>query len=124
MENLNDRETFKQLAGCYPEEIDISDCWLDYTKDYRRRLSQFKVNKRGDLLILRNRTKLNNGWEILIPRNRLTEEDWISHYRTKAYIDDFGDFVRAYFKALEKIGVRYLNVQIFGFDYSSKFADE
>lgn len=96
---------------------------LDPSKDYRRALSKYRVNKRGDLLIQRNRTSFNGGWEILIPRNRLTECDWVSHMKEKGYCN-FGDFVCAYMKALEKAGIRKLEVVIYGFDDSFKYADE
>ena len=104
------------------EGVDISDCFLDPSKDYRRELNQFRVNRHGDLLINRNRTKSNNGWEILISKNRLTESDWIAHIRTKAYCD-FGEFVCAYLKALEMAGVKTLTIDIYGFNYSCKYAD-
>ena len=53
------------------EGISLEGCWLDPREDYRRSLNQFKVNKRGDLLINRGRTKLNDGWEIFIPSWRV-----------------------------------------------------
>lgn len=115
-------EEFKKWIQKEIEGVDISDCLLDPNEDYRRELNQFKVNKRGDLLIHRNRTKLNNGWEIFIPKNRLTESEWISHIRTKAYCD-FGEFVCAYMKALERLGIKSLNISIYGFDYACKYAD-
>ena len=116
-------QDFKNLIKKEIEGVDISDCWIDPSKDYRRELNLFRVNKRGDLLIHRDRTKLNDGWEILIPRNRLTESDWISHMRQKAYMN-FGEFVCAYLKALEMAGVKTLNIVIYGFDYACKYADE
>lgn len=105
------------------EGVSLEMCLIDPRKDYRRPLNQFKVNKRGDLLINRGRTKLNDGWEIFIPRNRLTESDWISHIRTKAYCD-YGQFVCAYMKALERLGIKSLNISIYGFDYACKYADD
>lgn len=116
------RQEFEEWIQKEIEGVDISDCILDPRKDYRRELNQFRVNKRGDLLIHRNRTKLNDGWEIFIPKNRLTESEWISHIRTKAYCD-FGEFVNAYLKALEIAGVKNLNISIYGFNYSCKYAD-
>ena len=104
------------------EGVSLDACLIDPSKDYRRELNQFRVNRRGDLLIYRGRTKLNDGWEIFIPRNRLTESDWIAHIRTKAYCD-FGEFVCAYLKALERIGVRELSISLYGFDRSCKYAD-
>ena len=120
---MDGKDFFKKLAGDDPESIDLTDCWIDPSKDYRRELNQFRVNKRGDLLIHRDRTKSNDGWEIFIPKKRLTESDWISHIRTKAYCD-FGEFVCAYLKALEIAGVKNLTIQIYGFNDSCKYADE
>ena len=104
------------------EGVDICDLFRDPSKDYRRELNQFRVNRRGDLLIHRGRTRLNDGWEIFIPKNRLTESDWIAHIRTKTYCD-FGEFVCAYLKALEMAGVKSLTIDIYGFNYSCKYAD-
>ena len=114
---MNDKE-FEVMVKKEIEGVDISDCLIDPSKDYRKELNQFRLSKRGDLLIHRDRTK----WEILIPRNRLTESDWISHMRQKAYMN-FGEFVCAYLKALEIAGVKTLNIVIYGFDYACKYAD-
>lgn len=119
---MNRRQEFEEWLAKETEGVSLEGCWLDPREDYRRPLNQFRVNKRGDLLIHRGRTKLNDGWEIFIPKNRLTESDWIAHTRTKAYCD-FGEFVCAYLKALERIGVKSLNISIYGFDYSCKYAD-
>ena len=91
------------------------------SKDYRLELKQFKVNRRGDLLINRDGTDLNN-WEVLIPKYRLTESDWISHMKEKAYCN-FGEFVCSYLKALEIAGVKTMTIDIYGFDYACKYAD-
>jgi hypothetical protein len=96
----------------------FKDYLLDPSKDYRRELSKFKVNLRGDLLIMRN-----NRWESLIKRERLTDDDWISHERTKLDIKDFGEFVCAYLKALERLGIKNLRISIYGFNDSCKYAD-
>lgn len=104
------------------EGVSLDGCFIDPSKDYRRELNQFRVNKRGDLLINRGRTKFNDGWEILIPKNRLNECDWISHMRQKAYMD-FGEFVCAYLKACELAGIKNLNISIYGFNYACKYAD-
>ena len=116
------KEEFEKWIQQKIEGVDISDLFLDPSKDYRRELNQFRVNRRGDLLIHRGRTRLNDGWEIFIPKNRLTESDWIAHIRTKAYCD-FGEFVCAYLKALEMAGVKSLTIDIYGFNYSCKYAD-
>lgn len=105
------------------EEIKNVDVeFLDPRKDYRRPLDQFRVNRRGDLLIRRDRTRMNDGWEILIPKERLTESDWISHMRQKGFMD-FGHFVCAYMKALEMRGVKSLQISIYGFCHACRFAD-
>ena len=117
-----DKVEFEKWMQKEIEGVSLEGCFIDPSKDYRRELNQFRLNRHGDLLIRRNRTKLNDGWEIFIPRNRLTESDWIAHIRTKAYCD-FGEFVCAYLKALEKAGVRNLNIAIYGFDYACKYAD-
>ena len=103
------------------EGTSLDGCFIDLSVDYRRELSQYRQNKRGDLMILRR-----GRWEVLIEKERLTEPEWIAHLRAKQYISDdgdFGNFVRAYCKALERLGVRSLTISIFGFDYSSKYAD-
>lgn len=114
---MTDQE-FEKMIKKEIEGVSLDGCFIDPRKDYRRPLNQFRVNRRGDLLIHRDRTQ----WEILIPRNRLTESDWISHMRQKAYMD-FGEFVCAYLKALEIAGIKNLNMMIYGFDYACKFAD-
>ena len=61
---------------------------IDPSVDYRRELSRFRVNGRGDLLFMQN-----NRWEIMISHERLTECDWISHMVGKSYVT-FGDIWR------------------------------
>lgn len=97
---------------------ELKDHLLDPSKDYRRELSKFKVNLRGDLLIMRN-----NRWESLIKRERLTDYDWISQMRPKFDIKDFGEFVCAYLKALERLGIKNLRMFIYGFNNSCKYSD-
>lgn len=92
------------------------------TQDLRRELNQFKVDKHGNLLINRDMAKGPEAWEILIPKKRLRESDWISHIKEKAYCD-FGEFVCAYLKALEIAGVKKISVEIYGFDDTCKYAD-
>ena len=123
MTNKEFEKWMKERIG----NVDVSGCLLDISKDYdecRPRLNNFKVNRRGDLLIHRNRTKTNDGWEVLINRERLAEDDWISHLNTKGYLD-FGEFVVAYLKACERANIKMLEVRLYGeFDYKYKFADE
>ncbi len=92
---------------------------LDPRKDYRKELSKFRVNNNGDL-----QTMSRDGrWETLIPKQRLAEPDWISHMKEKGFVN-FGEFICAYFKALEIQGIRNLQIAICGFGYNladSKF---
>lgn len=113
---------FKNWIQKEIEGVSLEGRFIDPRKDYRKELNQFRVNKRGDLLINRGRTKLNSGWEIFIPKKRLTESEWIAHMRTKAYCD-FGEFVCAYLKALEIAGIKNLNISIYGFNDACKYAD-
>lgn len=104
------------------ELIDGCLCKPSNHIDQRKELKQFKVNKRGDLLIKRNETEELGDWEIFIPKKRLKESDWISHIKTKGYCD-FGEFVCAYLKALEIAGAKKISVEIYGFDDTCKYAD-
>ncbi len=91
---------------------------INPSMDYRRELNQYKVNKRGDLLF-----RENNRWEYFIRRERLTESDWISHLCGRLSNRQFGEFVCAYLKALERLGVKNLNISIYGFDSACKYSD-
>ena len=53
---------------------------------------------------------------------RLAEDDWISHMRAKT--KDFGEFVAAYLKACELAGITKLNIRIYEFACSHRYADE
>lgn len=97
---------------------ELKNYFLDPSLDYRRELSQYKVNLRGDLLI-----RENNRWECLISRERLTEPDWIAHLCGRLSNRQLGEFVCAYMKALERLGVKSLNTAIYGFDTACKYAD-
>ena len=121
---MTDKQT--QLEEWIQREIEgvsLERCLIDPRKDYRRPLNQYKQNRHGDLMILRH-----GQWEVLIERERLTEPEWIAHLRAKQYIsdgnNDFGNFVRAYCKALERLGIKSLVISVYGFDCSSKYADE
>lgn len=97
---------------------DFKKYLLDPSIDYRKRLVNFRLNKRGDLLI-----KRFGQWECLIEKERMTEPDWIAHLVEKQRVQDFGEFVCAYLKALERMGVTNLNISLYGFDYAFKYAD-
>lgn len=85
--------------------------------DYRKRLPNFKLNLRGDLLINRGR------WEVLISCERLTERDWLSDMATESDLN-FGEFCQAYFMALQRMEIREMAINVYNFDDSFKFADE
>ena len=101
------------------KDVNLSDCWIeiDSTKDYRKPLAHYKANRHGDLL-----TWYWNKWHVLIKRERLAEDDWISHMRAKT--KDFGEFVAAYLKACELAGITKLNIRIYEFACSHRYADE
>lgn len=91
--------------------------FLDFTKDYRIELKNWKINENGDLV---RTTKFH----YTITKDRLKEEDWLSHMAGKLNNEEYGEFVRAYFKACEMAGIKELNVHIYGMDSSCKFIDE
>ena len=101
------------------KDVNLSDCWveIDPTKDYRKSLARYKVNDHGDLL-----TWYWNKWHVLIERERLAEDDWISHMRAKT--KDFGEFMAAYLKACELTEITVLNIRIYEFACSHRYADE
>ncbi len=99
-------------------DSELKKFFLNPKGDYRRELSKFRVNNNGDLLTLSR----NGRWETLIPKQRLTEPDWISHMKEKGFLN-FGEFVCAYLKALEMHGIRNLQIVLYGFDSDYKFAD-
>ncbi|MBQ3944532.1 MAG: hypothetical protein II670_02860 [Alphaproteobacteria bacterium] len=90
---------------------------LHPSKDYKMRLLGFKVNKRGDLLFKENR------WEILIPKGRLDEDDWLSDMTEERGMN-YGQFVCAYLLACEKAGIKQMQIRIFCFEDSYLFEDE
>lgn len=97
--------------------IDLSDCLLDFTKDYREVLEHYTINEHGDLMVLRG-----NKWHILIERERLSEDDWISHRKGKCR--NFGEFVAAYLKACELAGITELSIRLYEFSCSYRYANE
>ena len=106
-------------------DIDLNEFSIDASKDYRERLLNFKVDKKGNLWVNRwgNQTHNTENWELLILKSELKEDDWISHMVGKGYCD-FGEFIKAYFKALEKYGVKSITITLRNFDFGFKFADE
>lgn len=100
----------KQLA-------EISKYLINPRCDYRKRLPNFKLNLRGDLLIYRGR------WEVLISYERLTERNWLSDMTTESDLN-FGEFCQAYFMALQRMEIREMAIKVYNFDDSFKFADE
>ena len=68
------QKTFEQQIEDEINDVDLSDCLIDPTKDHRKPLTHYKVNEHGDLL-----TWYWNKWHVLIERERLPEDDWICH---------------------------------------------
>jgi hypothetical protein len=103
---------------------DLKDCIIDPTEDYRQKLTMWKVNKHGDLVWVKDKFGHNKSYYV-IEKERLAEDDWLTHMRGKMDADEFGEFACAYFKACEKAGITQLKVTLCGeFDMAFKFADE
>lgn len=96
---------------------------FDPSKDYREKLTMWKVNKNGDLVWVKTKQGADKSYYI-IPKERLAENDWLSHMKEKMEADEFGQFVCAYFKACEMAGIKELKIKLYGFDIGFKFADE
>ena len=82
------------------------------------------MDEHGNLIWLKNKYGTDKS-DYIIEKNRLTEDDWLTHMRGKMDTDEFGEFVCAYFKACEMAGIKELKVTLRGdFDSSFKNADE
>ena len=111
-------EKEKELAN------ELNDFILDPSKDYRQTLTMWRVDKDGNLVWVKTKNGTNKSYYI-IEKNRLTEDDWLTHMRGKMDTDEFGEFACAYFKACEMAGITELKVKLRGeFDRSFKFADK
>lgn len=104
-----------------PDEL--KDCMLDFSKDYRRELKHWKIDKDGNLIWLFNKYGTNKSYYV-ITKERLSEDDWLSHMKEKLDNDEYGEFVYAYLAACERAGIRELTINIYGFDGNCKFANE
>lgn len=108
------------------KEVDelFKECIFDPTKDYRHKLTMWRVNKHGDLIWVKNKYGHNMSYYI-IEKERLMEGDWLTHMRGKMEPAEFGEFAFAYFKACEMAGITELKVTLRGeFNMTCKFADE
>ena len=104
--------------------IDLSDCVLDPSKDYRQTLTMWRVDKDGNLVWVKTKNGTNKSYYIIV-KEELTNDDWLTHMRGKMDADEFGEFACAYFKACEMAGIKELKITLRGeFDRSFKFADE
>ena len=101
----------------------LKECLLDPTKDYRRELKHWKVDKDGNLVWLTDKQGNDKSYYV-ITKDELNDEDWLSHMKGKFDNEMFGEFVCAYFKACEMAGIYELKVSIFNFNDTCKFADE
>ena len=103
---------------------ELKDCILDPTKNYRYKLTMWKVNKHGDLIWVKDKFGHKKSYYV-IEKERLREADWLTHMRGKMDADEFGEFACAYFKACEMAGITELKVELRGeFNLSLKFANE
>ena len=103
---------------------ELKDYLIDPSKDYRQKLTMWRVDEHGNLIWLKTKYGTDKS-DYIIEKNRLTEDDWLTHMRGKMDTDEFGEFVCAYFKACEMAGIKELKVTLRGeFDSSFKNADE
>lgn len=106
----------------------LERCTIDPTKDYRAEIRNFYLEKDGSLVWQKYRNykdpSSGKGDTYVIDAERLTEPDWISHMFGKMDYELFGEFVGAYLKALERRGVKKLEIDIKDFDIAQKFPGE
>ena len=103
---------------------ELKDFILDPSKDYRKKLTMWRVDKHGNLIWLKDKYGTNKSYYIITKR-QLMEDDWLTHMHGKMDTDEFGEFVCAYFKACEMAGITELKVTLRGeFNDSFKFSDE
>jgi hypothetical protein len=111
-------EKEKELAD------ELKDYVLDSSKDYQKTLTMWRVDKDGNLVWVKTKFGTNKTYYI-IEKSRLTEDDWLTHMRGKMDVDEFGEFVCAYFKACEMAGIKELKITLRGeFNRDFKYADE
>ena len=103
---------------------ELKDFMIDPSKDYREKLTMWRIDKDGNLIWVKTKNGTNKS-DYIIEKSRLTEGDWLTHMRGKMDVDEFGEFACAYFKACEMAGIKELKVTLRGeFNQSSKYADE
>lgn len=74
------------------------------------RFGNWKIQPNGDLVFLQT----EKDGEYIINKAMLTETDWISHINTKGWGNEsMGDFITAYFTALNNIGVKNLTIRVY-----------
>lgn len=104
--------------------LDLKDYFIDPSKDYRQTLTMWRVDEDGNLIWVKTKYGANRS-DYVIEKERLTEDDWLTHMRGKMDADEFGEFACAYFKACEMAGITELTVTLRGeFNYAFKFSDE
>lgn len=103
---------------------ELKDYILDPSKDYRQKLTMWRVDEHGNLIWVKTKFGTNKSYYI-IEKSRLKEDDWLTHMRGKMDADEFGEFACAYFKACEMAGIKELKVTLRGeFNRAFKYADE
>ena len=102
---------------------ELKDFIVDLSKDYREKLTMWRVDEHGNLIWVKNKFGTNENY--IIEKSQLMDDDWLTHMRGKMDADEFGEFVCAYFKACEMAGIKELKVKLCGeFNRSFKYADE
>lgn len=87
---------------------------IDPRADYRQTIKDWYIDKDGNL------EHRPTGYNIAAAS--LTQSDWISHMRQKAWCD-LADFIPAYFLALEQAGVKQITIDLYGWRTGYKFAE-
>lgn len=105
-----------------PDEL--KNLLLDPSNDNQKTLTMWRVDKDGTLVWVKDKYG-NNRSHFGIEKSRLTEEDCLTHMKEKMDVDEYGEFVCAYFKACEMAGIKELKITLRGdFNEDFKYADE
>lgn len=105
-----------------PDEL--KNLLLDPSNDDQKTLTMWRVDKNGNLVWVKNKYG-NDKSDYIIEKSRLTEDDWLTHMKDKMDVDEYGEFVCAYFKACEMAGIKELKITLRGdFNEAFKYADE